>query len=129
MATVPAKSPEESRAMKYLAAFGVAPILCFAFQDLGSEYGGLEWLTYGYAAWPMMIGPVLMLLLFFRNRELISVPAKGANFSQTIRIASCLYLIPNLFVAFGYSWLAVISLLSILTILVGDWQIKKRAGV
>ncbi|MFE2357169.1 hypothetical protein [Streptomyces parvulus] len=128
MATVPAKSPEESRAMKYLATFTLAPILCFAFQDLGSEYGGMDWLTYGYAAWPMMIGPILMLVLFINNRELIRVPAKGANFSQTIRIASVLFLIPNLFMAFGYSWLAVVSVLSILTILVADWQIKKRAG-
>jgi hypothetical protein len=128
MATVPAKSPEESRAMKYLATCALVPILCFAFQDLGSEYGGMDWLTYGYAAWPMMIGPVLMLLLFFKNLELIRVPEKGANFSQTIRIAAFLYLIPNLFVAFGYSWLAAISVLSILTILVADWRIKRRVG-
>lgn len=114
--------------MKYLATFTLVPILCFAFQDLGSEYGGMDWLTYGYAAWPMMIGPVLMLLLFIRNRELIRVPEKGANFSQTIKIASFLYLIPNLFAAFGYSWIAVISVLSILTILVADRQLKKRAG-
>lgn len=128
MATVPAKSPEESRAMRYLAVFTLTPILCFAFQDLGSEYGELDWLTYGYAAWPMMIGPVLMLLLFIKNRELIRVPERGANFSQTIRIAAFLYLIPNLFVGFGYSWLAVISVISIVTILVADWQLKKRAG-
>ncbi|MFE5599896.1 hypothetical protein ACFQ8O_11990 [Streptomyces coelicoflavus] len=127
MATVPAKSTEESRAMRYLAAFTLVPILCFAFQDLGSEYWGMDWLTYGYAAWPMMIGPVAMLLLFVKNRELIRAPERGANFSQAIRIAAFLYLIPNLFAAFGYSWLAVVSVMSIVTILVADWQLKKRA--
>jgi hypothetical protein len=113
--------------MKYLATFTLTPLLCFAFQDLGSEHWGMDWLTYGYAAWPMMIGPVLMLLLFIKNRELIRDPGKGANFSQTIKIASFLYLIPNVFVALGYSWLAVISVLSILAILAADWQLKKQA--
>ncbi|MFB6555699.1 hypothetical protein [Streptomyces sp. NPDC056405] len=113
--------------MKYLATFTLAPILCFAVQDLGSEYGGMDWLTYGYAAWPMMIGPVLMLLLFIKNREIIRDPSRGANFSQTIKVASFLYLIPNVFAAIGYSWLAAISVLSILTILVADWRLKKQA--
>jgi hypothetical protein len=113
--------------MKFLAAFTLVPILCFAFQDLGSEYGGMGWLTDGYAAWPMMIGPVLMLLLFIKNRELIRDPRKGANFSQTIKIVAFLFLIPNVFLALGYSWLAVISVLSTLTILVADWQLKKQA--
>ncbi|MFC7896393.1 hypothetical protein [Streptomyces sp. NPDC057381] len=113
--------------MKYLAVFTLAPILCFAVQDIGSEYEGMNWLTYGYAAWPMMIGPVLMLLLFIKKRELIRDPSRGANFSQTIRIASFLYLIPNVFVAIGYSWLAAISVLSIVMILVADWQLKKQA--
>lgn len=127
MATVPANSPEESRAMKFLAAFTLTPILCFAFQDLGSKYGEWDWLTTGYAVWPMMIGPVLMLLLFVRNRELIRDPHRGANFSQTIKIVSCIFVLPNVFAALGYSLLAVIPLLSCLTILVADWQLKKRA--
>jgi len=113
--------------MKYLAVLTLAPILCFAFQDIGSKYGGMDWLTYGYAAWPMMIGPVLMMLLLIKNRELIRDPRGGANFSQTIKIVSFLFLIPNVFVAIGYSWLAVISVLSILTILVADRQLKKQA--
>ncbi|MFC9680801.1 hypothetical protein [Streptomyces sp. NPDC056948] len=113
--------------MKFLAAFTLVPILCFAFQDLGSKYGGMDWLTKGYAAWPMMITPVLMLLLFIKNRELIRDPRKGANFSQVIKIVSCLFLIPNVFAAIGYSWLAVISVLSSLTILVADRQLKKQA--
>ncbi|MFE0820734.1 hypothetical protein [Streptomyces sp. NPDC058847] len=113
--------------MKYLATFTLAPILCFAVQDLGSEYWGVDWLTYGYAAWPMMVGPVLMLLLFFKKRELIRDPSRGANFSQAIKFASFLYVIPNVFVAIGYSLLAAISVLSILAILVADWQLKKQA--
>ncbi len=121
------KSPEESRAIKSLAVFTLVPILCFAFQDLGSKYGGLDWLTKGYAAWPMMIAPVLMMLLFIKNRELIRDPRRGANFSQVIKIVSCLFLIPNVFTAIGYSWLAVISVLSSLTILVADRQLKKQA--
>ncbi|MDN3028193.1 hypothetical protein [Streptomyces sp. S.PB5] len=112
--------------MKYLAVFTLTPILCFAFQDLGSKHGGLDWLTYGYAAWPMMIGPVLMLLLFIRNRELIRDPRRGANFSQVIKMVSFLYLIPNLFAALGYTWLAWISVLSILTIFAADRQLKKQ---
>lgn len=114
--------------MKFLAAFTLVPILCFAFQDLGSKYGGMDWLTKGYAAWPMMVAPVLMLLLFIKNRELIRDPRRGANFSQVIKIVSCLFLLPNVFAALGYSWLAVISVLSSLTILVADRQLKKQAG-
>ncbi|MFI5857954.1 hypothetical protein [Streptomyces parvulus] len=128
MATVPARSPQESRAIKFLAACTLVPILCFAFQDLGSEYGGMDWLTYGYAAWPMMIAPVLMLIVFFMNRELIRNPQIGANFSQTIKIVAVMYLMWNIIGAIGYSWVAVIPVLSCLTILVADWQIKKRAG-
>ncbi|WP_147286298.1 hypothetical protein [Streptomyces parvulus] len=128
MATVPARSPQESRAIKFLAACTLVPILCFAFQDLGSEYGGMDWLTYGYAAWPMMIAPVLMLIVFFMNRELIRNPQIGANFSQTIKIVAVMYLMWNIIGAVGYSWVAVIPVLSCLTILVADWQIKKRAG-
>lgn len=127
MAAVPANSPEEARAIKWLAIFTLTPIFCFAFQDLGSEYGGMEWLTYGYTAWPIMIGPVLMLLLFIKNRELIRDPGKGANFSQAIKMVSFLFLIPNLLAAFGYNWLAWISVLSILTIFVADRQLKKQA--
>ncbi|GAA4302366.1 hypothetical protein GCM10023086_18670 [Streptomyces venetus] len=111
--------------MKFLAACTLVPILCFAFQDLGSKYGGMDWLTYGYAAWPLMISPVLMLALFFRNRELIRNPRMGSNFSQTIKIVAAMYLFWNIIGALGYSWLAVISVLSSLTILVADRQLKK----
>jgi hypothetical protein len=114
--------------MKFLAACTLTPILFFAFQDLGSEYGGMDWLTYGYVAWPMMISPVLMLTLFFRNRELIRNPHMGANFSQTIKIVAVMYLFWNVIGAVGYSWFAVISVLACLAILVADRQVKKRAG-
>lgn len=115
--------------MKFLAACTLVPILCFAFQDLGSKYGGMDWLTYGYTAWPLMIAPVLMLVLFFRNRELIRNPHMGANFSQTIKIVAAMYLFWNIIGAIGYSWLALISVLSSLTILVADRQLKKQARV
>jgi hypothetical protein len=128
VATIPAKSPQESRAMKFLAACTLVPILSFAFQDLGSKYGGMDWLTYDYAAWPLMIAPVLMLVLFLRNRELIRNPQMGSNFSQTIKIVAVMYLIWNIIGAIGYSWLAVISVLSSLTILVADRQLKKQAS-
>ncbi|MGI5427797.1 hypothetical protein [Streptomyces sp. CA-179760] len=127
VATIPAKSPQESRAMRLLAACTLVPILCFAFQDLGSKYGGMDWLTYGYAAWPLMIAPVLMLFLLARNRDLIRNPRMGANFSQTIKIVATMYLIWNIIGAIGYSWIAVISVLSSLTILIADRQLKKQA--
>ncbi|PNG20886.1 hypothetical protein C1J00_17755 [Streptomyces cahuitamycinicus] len=113
--------------MKFLAACTLAPILCFAFQDLGSRVDGMDWLTYGYAAWPLMIAPVLMLALFIRNRELIRNPRMGSNFSQTIKIVSSMYLVWNIIGAIGYSWLAVVSVLSSLTILVTDRQFKRQA--
>jgi hypothetical protein len=113
--------------MKILAACTLVPVLCFAFQDLGSKYAGIDWLTRGCAIWPMMIAPALMLVLFISNRELIRDPRKGANFSQVIKIVSCLFLIPNIGAAIGYSWLAVISVLSSLTILVADRILKKQA--
>lgn len=114
--------------MKFLAACTVVPILCFAFQDLGSKYGDMDWLTYGYVAWPLMISPVLMLVLFIRNREIIRNPRMGSNFSQTIKIVAGMYLIWNIIGAIGYSWIAVISVLSSLAILVGDRQLKKQAA-
>lgn len=113
--------------MKFLAACTLVPILCFAFQDLGSRFDGMDWLTYGYAAWPLMIAPVLMLALFLKNRELIRNPRMGSNFSQTIKIVAAMYLVWNIIGAIGYSWLAVISVLSSLTILVADRQLKKQA--
>ncbi|MEV5127224.1 hypothetical protein AB0K49_31210 [Streptomyces decoyicus] len=114
--------------MKFLAACTLVPILCFAFQDLGSKYGGMDWLTYDYTAWSLMIAPVLMLALFIRNRELIRNPRTGSNFSQTIKIVAGMYALWNIIGAIGYSWLAVISVLSSLAILVGDRQLKKRAS-
>jgi hypothetical protein len=111
--------------MKLLAACTLTPILCFAFQDLGSKYGGFDWLTYGYAAWPLMIAPVLMLALFVRNRELIRNPRTGSNFSQTIKIVAVMYMIWNIIGAIGYSWLAVVSVLSSVTILLADWRLKR----
>ncbi|MCW8377664.1 hypothetical protein [Streptomyces justiciae] len=113
--------------MKYLAACTLVPVLFFAFQDLGSDYGGMDWLTYDYVAWLLMIAPTLMLVLFFRNRELIRNPRIGANFSQTIKIVAAMYLFWNLIGALGYSWLAVIPMLCCLTILVADRQLKKQA--
>ncbi|MET9682040.1 hypothetical protein [Streptomyces coeruleorubidus] len=86
----------------------------------------MNWLTIGYAAWPLIIAPVLMLLLFIKNRELIRDPHRGANFSQTIKIVAAMYLFWNVIGAIGYSWLAVISVLSSLTILVADRQLKKQ---
>ncbi|MFC8817625.1 hypothetical protein [Streptomyces rochei] len=115
--------------MKLLAVCALIPILFLAFQDIGSEYDGMGWLTYGYVAWPIMVAPVLMLMLFFRNRALIRNPHLGANFSQTIKIVSVMYLFWNIVGAIGYSWLAGISVLSCLTILVADWQLKRQAGV
>ncbi|WP_432119108.1 hypothetical protein [Streptomyces sp. bgisy032] len=112
--------------MKLLAACTLTPILCFAFQDLGSKYGGMDWLTYGYAAWPLMIAPVLMLVLLLKNRELIRNARSASNFSQTIKIVAVMYMIWNIIGALGYSWLAVISVLSSLTILVADRQLKKQ---
>ncbi|MCX5361040.1 hypothetical protein OG864_20240 [Streptomyces sp. NBC_00124] len=119
-------NPEERTAIRVLAVCTIAPILCMAFQDLGSKYGDMDWLTKGYAAWPIMIAPVAMLVVLIRYRKLISNP-KGANFSQLIKLVSCLFLIPNVAVIIGYSWLAVISILSTLTILVADRQLKKQA--
>ncbi|MDN3246231.1 MULTISPECIES: hypothetical protein [unclassified Streptomyces] len=115
--------------MKFLAVCTLVPILALAFQDIGSEYGGMGWLTYDYVAWPIMVAPVLMLFLFFRNRKIVCNPHLGANFSQTIKIVAVMYLVWNIIGALGYSWLAVIPILSCLAILVGDWQLKKRAGV
>jgi hypothetical protein len=112
--------------MKLLAACALAPILCFAFQDLGSKYGGLDWLTYGYAAWPLMIAPVLMLALLVKHRELIRNPRTGSNFSQTIKIVAVMYMVWNIIGAIGYSWLALVSVLSSVTILVADRQLKKQ---
>lgn len=123
---MPAKSPQEARAMKLLAACTLIPILSFAFQDLGSKYGGMDWLTYGYTAWPLMIAPVLMLVLLLRNQELIRNPSSASSFSQTIKIVAVMYMIWNIIGALGYSWLTVISVLSSLTILVADRQLKKR---
>jgi hypothetical protein len=74
-----------------------------------------------------MIAPVLMLLLFIKNRELIRDPRRGANFSQTIKIVAAMYLFWNIIGALGYSWLAMISVLSSLTILVADRQLNKQA--
>ncbi len=113
--------------MKFLAVYTLGPILCFAFQDLGSKYGDMDWLTYGYVAWPLMVAPVLMLLLFFRNRELVRNTRMGSNFSQTIKIVAAMYLLWNIIGAIGYSFLAVIPVLCCLTILVADRQIKKKA--
>ena len=127
MPLVPSKSSEEAMARNLLGVFTVAPILCFAFQDLGSEYGGMDWLTFGYTAWPLMIAPMAMLALFFANRELVRNPHRGAGFSQTIKIVSVLYLFLNAF-NIAYSWVAVISVLASLTILVADWRIKKQAA-
>ncbi|GGW92171.1 hypothetical protein GCM10010383_22520 [Streptomyces lomondensis] len=87
----------------------------------------MDWLTKDYAAWPLMIAPVLMLVLFLRSRELIRNPRMGSNFSQTIKIVAAMYLFLNIIVAIGYSRLAVISVLSSLTILVADRQLKKHA--
>lgn len=115
--------------MKFLAACTLVPIFCFAFQDLGSKYGGMDWLTYGYVAWPLMIAPVLMLVLFFRNRELIRDPRIGGNFSQTIKLVAAMYLFWNVIGAIGYSWLALLSVLSSVTILVVDRLLKKQARV
>ncbi|MEU6286720.1 hypothetical protein [Streptomyces sp. NPDC046988] len=129
MATIPAKRPQESRAIKYLAACTLTPILIFAFQDIGSEYAGLDWLTYGYVAWSLMIAPVLMLVLFFKNRELIRNPHIGANFSQAIKVVAVMYLFWNIIGSLGYSWLAILPILACLAILVADRQVKKRAGV
>ncbi|WP_327719147.1 hypothetical protein OG381_29815 [Streptomyces sp. NBC_00490] len=129
VATIPAKSPQESRAMKFLAACTLVPFFCFAFQDLGSKYGGMDWLTYGYVAWPLMISPALMLALFFRNRELIRNPHIGANFSQTIKMVAIMYLVWNIIGTIGYNWLGIISVLCCLTILVADRQLKKQARV
>ncbi|WP_405731836.1 hypothetical protein OG885_16685 [Streptomyces sp. NBC_00028] len=113
--------------MKYLAAFTLTPVLCFAFQDLGSKYGGMDWLTGGYAAWPIMIAPVLMLILFIRNQELIRNPQIGTNFSQTIKMIAGMYLFWNIILAFGYKWLAIIPILACLTILIAGRQLKKQA--
>jgi hypothetical protein len=121
------KSPQEARVMKFLAACTLLPILCFTFQDLGSKSGRMDWLTYDYAVWPLMIAPVLMLALFLRNRELIRDPQRGSNFSQTIKIVAVMYLIWNIIGAIGYSWLAVIPMLSSLTILAADRRLKRQA--
>ncbi|MFG2326524.1 hypothetical protein [Streptomyces sp. NPDC048568] len=80
-------------------------------------------------AWSLMIAPVLMLVLFFRNRELIRNPHVGANFSQTIKVFAVMYLFWNIIGALGYSWLAILPILACLAILVADRQVKKRAGV
>ncbi|KUN26095.1 hypothetical protein AQJ23_12945 [Streptomyces antibioticus] len=113
--------------MRVLFVCTIVPVLCMAFQDLGSKYGGMDWLTKGYAAWPIMIAPVAMLVVLIRNRGLISNP-KGANFSQVIKMVSCLFLIPNVAVIIGYSWLGVISVIATLAILVIDRQLKKQAA-
>lgn len=38
--------------MKSLAACALVPILAFIFQDIGSDYGEMDWRTYGYVTWP-----------------------------------------------------------------------------
>ncbi|MFG2027441.1 hypothetical protein [Streptomyces sp. NPDC048825] len=127
MVPMTVNNPEERKAIRVLSVCTIVPVLCMAFQELGSKYGGMDWLTKGYAAWPIMIAPVAMLVVLIRYRELISNP-KGANFSQVIKLVSCLFLIPNVAVIIGYSWLAVISVLATLAILVTDRQLKKQAA-
>lgn len=119
---------EAAKAKMLLAVCTLVPVLCFAFQDLGSEYGGMDWLTFDYAAWPFMLAPMAFLGLFIKYRELIRNPQRGAEFSQLIRLVPILFLIPNAIMVFGYSWLAAVPLIAILTILVGSWQLKKQAS-
>ncbi|WP_432095122.1 hypothetical protein [Streptomyces sp. bgisy100] len=114
--------------MKLLAVCTLVPILCAAFQDLGSKYGGMEWLTVGYFAWPFMIAPVAILVVFLKNRELIRSPQRGANFSQTIKLISYLFLFLNVIAAIGYSWLAAISALVALSVPVADRRLRKQAS-
>ncbi|MPY60225.1 hypothetical protein [Streptomyces spongiae] len=127
MAVYMGDNPEEARATKILAACTLIPVLCGAFQDLGSKFGGMYWLTTGYFVWPFMIAPVAFLVLFIKHRELIRNPQKGAHFAQTIKMASGLFLFLNV-IAIAYSWLAVISVLSALTILVASRRLKKQAS-
>jgi hypothetical protein len=87
----------------------------------------MEWLTTGYFVWPFMIAPVVFLALFIKNRELIRNPQKGAHFAQTIKMVSGLFLFLNV-IAVSYSWLAVISVLSALAILVAGRRLKKQAS-
>ncbi|MEU7482406.1 hypothetical protein [Streptomyces sp. NPDC042319] len=114
--------------MKLLFVCTALPVLCAAFQDLGSEYGGLEWLTLEYAVWPLMIAPVAMLAVFITHRELIRNPGKGARFSQTIKVVACLFLFLNVIAAIGYTWPAALSALVALSIPVADRRLKKQAA-
>ncbi|MFJ9472119.1 hypothetical protein [Streptomyces caniferus] len=107
--------------------FTLLPILCFAFTDLGSKYGGMDWLTQGYAAWPLMLAPVGFLIVFIMYRELTFKSPRGTYLNQTIRTVCYLYLFLNA-IAIAYSWLAVISVLICLSILVSGPILKKRAA-
>ncbi|WP_327703978.1 hypothetical protein [Streptomyces decoyicus] len=113
--------------MKLLGVFAVLPVLCFAFTDLGIKYGDMDWLTRGYAAWPLMLAPVGFLIVFIMYRELTFNSPKGTYLNQTIKAVCCLFLFLNA-IAIFYSGLAVISVLMCLSILVADPILKKRAA-
>ncbi|WP_419995857.1 hypothetical protein [Streptomyces boninensis] len=117
---------DEARAVKYLSVFAVAPILILAFQDLGSKYGNMDWLTRGYAAWPTMIAPLGMLVVFIVHRELIR-RRRGDHFAQTLKMCAIGYALFNL-ITIAYSWLAAISVIACAAILVACQRMQKQSS-
>ncbi|WP_030248868.1 hypothetical protein [Streptomyces violens] len=113
--------------MKLLGVFAVVPVLCAAFQDLGSKYGGMDWLTRAYTFGPLMLAPVGFLIVFIMYRELTFNSPRGTYLNQTIRVVCYLYLFLTA-IALLYSWLAAISMLICLSILVAGPILKKRAA-
>lgn len=127
MSVYTGRSRKESRGVKLLGVFTVLPILCFAFTDLGIKYGDMDWLTRDYAAWPLMLAPVGFLIVFIVYREITFKSRKGTYLNQTIRVVCYLFLFLNAIAVF-YNWLAVISVLICLSILVAGPILKKRAA-
>lgn len=121
------RSRKEARGVKLLGVFTVLPVLCFAFTDLGIKYGDMDWLTRDFAAWPLMLAPVGFLILFIMYRELTFNSPRSTYLDQTIRVVCYLFLFLNA-IAIFYTWLAAISALICLSIVVAGPVLKKRAA-
>ncbi|MFC6062184.1 hypothetical protein [Streptomyces ochraceiscleroticus] len=115
----------ESRGLFAVRVIVLVPLLWFLLAGLIGKFAGRDWVPIEAWAWPMMIAPFALTVVFVMFRRIIQDPEHVGSLPTMSKVAAGLLLVANGALII-YSWVAVVPAVLCLAILLSG-LIKKPA--
>ncbi|MEU6119221.1 hypothetical protein ABZ840_32360 [Streptomyces sp. NPDC047117] len=108
----------ESRGLLAVRVIALVPLLWFLLAGLIGKFAGRDWVPIEAWAWPLMIAPVALTVVFVVFRRIIQNPEHLGSLPTMFKVAAGLLLVANGALII-YSWVAAVPAVLSVAILLG----------